>query len=192
MNKFAFVAFIVVFGWILAACATPPTEDMNRAHDAVIRAENDADAVAYAPAEIIRAREALSRMQSEADAKRYDAARNFAAEAIAYAERAIDEGWAGATRARSEAAALLNGLETPLSETRTAISSARQVDNINLDFDTLSRDMGTAGQTYDSARQSLNDNNYRDAIAGGHSVRSMLSDINSTINYAVQDAARKR
>jgi hypothetical protein len=181
--------FIAVL--ILTACARPPVDEMNKAHDAVIRAENDADAVNYAPNTLIRARDALTRMQSEADARRFDEARNFANEAIRIAEGAIAEGRTGEVRARDEAANLVSSLEVPLAETSSVLSAARQAGNLDLDFDALSGDLDSARLSYDDARQSLADNNFRDAIARSQNVRSLLSDINARINQAAQVVIRK-
>jgi hypothetical protein len=193
MKKFIVMSTAVfIFGWVLAACATPPTNEMNRATDAVTRAENDADAVTYAPNTLIRAREDLARMQSEADAKRYDAAKNYAAEAINEAERAIVEGRAGALRARDEAVNLINNVGNLQTETTNALNTARQVSGLQLDFDSLSWDLDAAGRLYDEARQSLQANNYPDTIARAGNARSIFSDINTRITGAAQDSSRKR
>jgi hypothetical protein len=184
------VVFIVVL--VLSACAAPPMEEMQKARDAVFRAENDADAVAYAGNLVIRARDALTRMESEADSKRYDAAKEFAAEAINNAERAVAEGQSAKERSRSEAAALLDALQNLLTETQSAINAARGVPNILLDFNALAQDMEQALRIYDEARQSFQAGDYRDAAAKGQSVRSLLSDINTRINEAAFDTSRKQ
>jgi len=186
------IAFLIILGLLLAACATPPTEEMNKAQDAVTRAENDADAVTYAPNTLARAREALNMMQKEANEKRYDSAKNYANEAINNAEKAIADGKAAAARARDEAARLVNGLQTPLAETATAIDTAKQVDDIDLDFNALSDDLASARENYDNAQQSLQDNNYSDAVSKGTFVRGVLSDINSKITDGAQAVARKK
>jgi len=186
------ITFFIILGLMLAACATPPTEEMNKAQDAVTRAENDADAVTYAPNTLARAREALNMMQREANEKRYDSAKNYATEAINNAEKAIADGKAAAARARDEAAALVNGLQMPLSETTSALNSASQVDDIDLDFNALSDDLASARQDYDSARQSLQDSDYNDAVSKGQQVRGALSDINSKISEGAQAASRKK
>ena len=185
------IAFLIILGLGLAACATPPTEEMNKASDAVIRAENDADAVIYAPNILIRARDALTRMQSEVNAKRYDTAKSYAAEAISNAERAIAEGKAGAARARDEATNLVNGLQTPLAETASALDTAQQND-IELDYDTLSDDLDLANKTYNDAQQSLESNDYPDVIAKCSAVKPILADINNSINEGVQASLRKK
>jgi len=181
-----------VLGLFMAACAKPPTEEMNKAQDAVIRAENDADAVNYAGNTLTRARDTLAKMQSEADAKRYDAARNLAAEAVSTAEKAIEEGKTGAARAKDEAANLLNSLSGPLADTSNALSAARQIKGITLDFDALSKDLDSANTTYNEARQNLLANNFREATAKGQSVRSLLAGINTGINEAIQAKSRKQ
>ena len=183
---------LVVFGLIMAGCAKPPVEEMNKAQDAVLRAENDADAVTYAGNTLIRAREALVKMQGEADAKRYEAAKNFAAEAVSNAEKAIADGKAGAMRARDEATNLISSLSGPLAETANAIEAAKQVKNIKLDFNELSSDMDTARRGYDEARQSLISNNYRDASAKSQTVRTLLAGINAKITNAAVAESRKK
>jgi len=191
MKKFYFCLLAVfVFAFILAACATPPTEEMNRAHDAVIRAESDPDAVRYAPAILIRARDALNRMETEAEAKRFDGARTFATEAITSAERAVAEGRSGAGRAREDAIRLMDSLSIPLAETERAVSAARgQV--LLLDFNALRGDMDITRQTYEGARLDIQTGNFLDAITKGQIVRSNLSDINTRLTGAAQALSRK-
>jgi len=182
---------LLVFGLILAACATPPVEEMDRAHDAVIRAESDPNAVNYAGHLLTLARDALTRMQSEADARRFEAARNFAAEAINLAERAITEGGTGAARARAEAEALLDILSAPLAETTNAVNAAQQAGNLDLDFDALAEDLDLARRSYNNGRQSLVTNNYNDAITLGNNARAIITDINGRLNAAAQLVLRK-
>ena len=186
------ITILVVIILALAACAAPPVEDMQKAQDAVMRAESDADAVAYAGSSIVRARDALTRMQDEAEAKRYDAAKNFAVEAVSYAEQAIADGRTGVARAMDEAANLINSLAGPLAETAGALNAVRSVEGIQLDFDSLVRDLSTAQNTYDEAWQSFNADNYRDTIEKGQAVRSMLADINARITDAAIVTSRKQ
>ena len=183
---------VVFFTLVVSACAAPPLEEMQKAQDAVTRAESDADAVAYAGNYIIRARDALTRMQSEADSKNYDAAKEFAAEAVSNAERAIAEGKSAKERSRSEASALLDSLQTLIGETQNVLDNAKNVPNILLDFNALTQDMDTARGTYDEARQNFQSGNNKDAIAKGQTVRTLLSDINARINEAAVDTSRKK
>jgi len=191
MKKFIIILPFVL-GFIVAGCAKPPVDEMNKAQDAVIRAENDADAVTYAGTTLIRAREALTKMQSEADAKRYEAAKDLAAEAVSNAEKAIEDGKTGAVRARDEATNLISSLAGPLEETAKSLEAAKHVQNIKLDFDALSVDMDTARKDYDDARQSLLAGNYRDSSAKSQTVRSLLAGINARITDAAQAESRKR
>ena len=186
----AFLA-VSIFALVLSACATPPTEEMQKAHDAVIQAESDSEAVAYAGNALIRARDALTRMESEAEAKRYDAAKNYAAEAISNAERAIADGKSGAVRAKDEAASLLNSLAGSLAETISAVNNAK-AQNLPLDFDSLVRDINLAQKTLDDAWQSFYSGNYLDAAGKAQNVRALLADINGRLTYEVQAASRKQ
>ena len=187
------IAFLMIFIFgFLCACSTPPKEEMEKANNAVTRAENDADAVTYASSILVRARDALTRMQNEADAKRYDAAKSFAAEAVMQAERAIVEGKAGAARAKDEAENLVNSLSGPITETGNALDAAWKTEKLRLDFAALTADMEAARRTYDTARQSLQANRYRDAISQGQTVRSTLAGINAALTEKVQEVARKQ
>ena len=177
---------------LMSACSTPPKEEMEKAHDAVIRAENDADAVNFASNTIIRAREALARMEEEAGAKRYEAAKTYAAEAVTLAERAIAEGKTGLSRARNEAENLLNSLVIPLAETSNSLDAAWRTENLRLNFAALEADMVAANKTYGDARQSLGNDRYREAISQGQTVRSLLAGINSALTEGVQAVARKQ
>jgi len=130
-------------------------------------------------------------MQNEADARRYDAAKSFADEAINAAERAIADGRNAAARTRDEALTLVNGLSAPLEETSSTLSAAQRRGDLALDFEALSGNMDSARQSYDNAQQNIAQANYNDAITQGRNTRTLLSDINNTINSATQ-ATRKK
>ena len=175
---------------LLSACAKPPVEEMNKAIDALNRAENDYDAVTYAGNTLNRAREALARMQEEVDSKRFDSAKTYAADVVTYAERAMSEGRSNAAWAREEAANLLESLRTPLAQTESALNGAR-ASNADLDYNALTNSLDSANRNYGNAEQSLQANNYADAITRGQDVRSTLSDINASINAAAQALSSK-
>ena len=192
MKKIYFIIpAILILGWVLAACATPPVDDMNRAHEAVMRAENDPNVVAYASNTLLQARDALARMQTEADARRYNTTRTHAAEAISLAERAIADGRTGEARAREEAENTLRSVGQLLDETNSAVNAARRVPDIRLDFNAISREMSVARSAYEEAQRSFQEGNYRDVISRSQIIRSMLSDINDRLREALRAAGRK-
>ena len=135
MKKNIFIMIGIFF--VLTACAKPPTEEMNKAIEALNRAENDYEAVTYAGNTLNRAREALQKMQDEAASKRFDSAKIFAGDVVTYAERAVSEGKANASRIQEEAANLVSGLRIPLSETESALNTARQYKEVTGMIDKL-------------------------------------------------------
>ena len=182
---------LLVMAFSLAGCAKPPTEEMNNAVEAVTRAENDSNAVAYAADTLARAREALGRMHSEAASKRYDSAKSYAAEAIASAERAITEGQQGAARVKDEAAALINELKPLVVETGQGIAAAEKA-KLPLDFKSINNTFDTARRNVDIADSALSANKYQDAIKIGRSARSDLNGINQQLSNAAISTSRKK
>ena len=186
----SFIITAIVMVILLVACATPPTEEMNNAREAVSRAENDINAVTYAPNSIARAREALARMNTEADSRRFDTARAFAADAIAAAERAIAEGQTGAARARDEASALMNELPRLVQETRRGIDSARS-SGVELNYSQLEQDFTRARGTADQARSAFTGDRYQEALNLGRTARSDLAAINQRLTGGAFALSRK-
>jgi hypothetical protein len=190
------VPFILAIALALAAlisgCAKPPIEEMENAEAALVRAENDPDAVAYGNASIIRARDALASMRAEAAAKRYDSAKTYAQDVITAAERAIADGRTGAQRARDEAAASLNGVRTSLGETQRNIDAAKAVTGIQLDFDGIDGDYGSAQSQADQAQSALNAADYRSSLEKSQAARSLLGDINARISQASIATSQKK
>jgi hypothetical protein len=169
---------------------------MDAAESAVIRAENDSDAVNFAGSSLARAREALTRMREEAASKRYDAAKSFAAEAVNAANKAISDGransMAASARAGEEAAALLATVKNSLEETGRAIDNARTVEHIDLDFGIVDQDFDTARRTTDQAEVSLAGNKYQDSMEKSRTAQGILGDISSKLAGAAVAVSRKK
>ena len=182
---------LLIMAFSLVGCAKPPTEEMNNAVEAVTRAENDGNAVTYAADSLARARDSLGRMHTEAAAKRYDAAKSYAAEAIAIAERAITEGQQGAARVKDEAAALINELKPLVVETGQGIAAAEKA-KLPLDFKSINNTFDTARRNVDIADSALSANQYQDALKLGRSARSDLNGINQQLSNAVISVSKKK
>jgi hypothetical protein len=187
----AFVS-LTVLGFIVfpGGCAKPPADEMAAATEALIRAENDPDAVVFGETSLNRARDAVFRMKQEANAKRYDAAKSYAAEAVSAAEKAISDGQAAARRAREEAAALVSSIKDSFTETEGLLSNAKQ-NGLTLDYEALDRDMkdvrGAAEQAEAAAAA-----NPREAIDKGQAARAALSDIRGRISQGVRAISSKK
>ena len=191
MKVIKIVSVIIALVLMGTACASPPTTEMNNAIAAVTRAENDPDAVFYAGNTLIRARDALNRMQAEADAKRYDAARSYAAEAIAAADTAIADGRAGTIRARDEATALVQGLPAAIAETDQNIRAARGA-GLDLNFPALNHDLENVRQDTSQAESFLSANMFQDALDMGRTAQSGLTDINLRLSAAALAVSRDK
>lgn len=186
-----FVCAALFFALVLAGCAKPPTEEMNRAVEAVSRAENDADAALYAGNTLARARDSIKRMQSEANSKRYDAAKTYAAEAIAAADKAIADGRAAAARAKDEASALVAELRPAIAEAARGIDAAQSA-KLPLDYNAISKELDSARFSADVAQNALAANNYQDALSNGRTARAGISDINQKLSAAALAVSRKK
>jgi hypothetical protein len=189
MTKFFFAVLLAA---TLTACAKPPVEEMNNAESAVIRAENDADAVTYAAGVLSRARDALNRMRTEAEAKRYDTARTFAAEAVNAAERALSDGRAGAARLREEAGDLVAGLRDSVTGIEESIRSAKRTRELQIDYTALEGEFDEARRAAEQAEVSLAEQDYNEALDRGRTARSLLSDITGRLSAAASAASRKK
>jgi hypothetical protein len=185
------VALAVIAAVAVTACAKPPTEEMNNAYEAVTRAENDIDAVTYGGNSLARAREALANMQKEADSKRYDSAKSYATEAIAAAERAINEGRTGESRARDEASSLLSELRPLILETEQGIRAARSA-GLPLDFKSINSEFEDARGNVDSAQTSLSAGRFKESLEQGRTARSELNSINQQLSSSAMSVSRKK
>lgn len=175
---------------LFMSCSKPPTDEMNRAIEALTRAENDYDAVNYADNTLSRAREALRKMQEEAGVKRYETAKNFAADVVTLSERAVSEGRAEAIRVREEAANVVVALQIPLSEAETALNGAN-AGNFNVDYSGLTEILEEAKTAMEEAERSLSENTFEDVIEKSRDVRSALNGINAQLNEAARDLSKK-
>jgi hypothetical protein len=176
--------YIFCIGLVLfMGCAKPPTEEMERAREAVFKAENDANAVQYAPGTLARAKDAIKRMDMEADSKNYEAAKNHAAEAIAAAEKAINDGKTGAQRSGEEANSLISGLRTDIEDTTKNVASARY-SQIPLDYNSIDKTIINAHNMTDQAEVDQAMGRNQDALDKAKAVRADLTDINQKIANA--------
>jgi hypothetical protein len=181
---------LLVFVFALGGCDRPPAAEMEAASEALIRAENDPDAVAFGETSLNRARDAVFRMRQEAADKNYDAAKSYAAEAVGAAEKAVNDGRAAAQRAREEAASLLATVKNSLAETEGLLSNARQ-NALSLDYDALNRDLEDARRTIDQAEAAVTAR-LREALDKGQAARAALSDIRLRISQGARAATTKK
>ncbi|MDR2363983.1 MAG: DUF4398 domain-containing protein [Spirochaetaceae bacterium] len=191
-RRSVFIGAIMIIALLLAGCAKPPTEEMEKAAAAVTQAENDPDAVLYGEDSLIRAKNALTQMRVSADSKRYDEAKLLAQEAIDAAEKARNDGRLGATRAKEEAERLLSEAQNALTATEKTLNMAKDLDKVEADFDTLTRKLQTAGSIIGEAETALNASRYQDSQNKSREARAALGDITSEISGAVTKKSRKK
>jgi len=168
---------------LVMGCAKPPVEEMEKAREAVFKAENDANAVQYASGTLARARDAIKRMEMEADSKNYEAAKTNAAEAVLAAEKAINDGRISAQRAGEEAGSLISGLRVEIDETARNVAAARY-SLLALDYDTLDKAIVNAHNMTDQAEVDQVMGRNQQALDKARTVRSNLNDINQKVANA--------
>jgi vacuolar-type H+-ATPase subunit D/Vma8 len=187
--KVKLIYIFCVITVLFLGCAKPPVEEMDRAREAVFKAENDANAVQYAAGTLARARDAIKRMEMEADSKNYEAAKNHAAEAVAAAEKAIADGRSGAQRTAGETDTLISGLRLEIDETTKNVAGARY-SQLPLDYNALDRAIVDAHNTADQAEVDQVMGRNQEALDKARKVRSDLNDINQKVANAA--TARKK
>jgi len=180
------VNFIYIFCIVLVlvlGCAKPPVEEMQRARETVFKAENDANAVQYASGTLARARDAIKRMEAEAESKNYENAKTNAAEAIAAAEKAINDGKVSAQRAGEEANSLISGLRVEIDETTRNVAAARY-SQLVLDYNAIDKAIVNAHNMTDQAEIDQAAGRNQDALDKARTVRASLNDINQKVANA--------
>ncbi|GHV26002.1 hypothetical protein AGMMS4952_05130 [Spirochaetia bacterium] len=191
-KPFVYMCLIVLaLTVVMSGCAKPPTAEMNAAQEALTRAQNDPDAVAYGSPSLIRARDALATMQNQAALKKYDLAKAAAQDVINASEKAIADGKTGAVRARDEATNLLNGVQTQLGDTQKNIESARSR-NVRVDFNAINGDFNSAKTQVDDAQKDLSNANYQGSIQKSQSARAILGSIDNRLTQTSIATSRKK
>jgi vacuolar-type H+-ATPase subunit D/Vma8 len=181
--KVKLIYIFCIFMVLVLGCAKPPVEEMERAREAVFKAENDANAVQYASGTLARARDAITRMEMEADSKNYEAAKTHAAEAVTAAEKAINDGRISAQRAGEEANSLISGLRVEIEETTKNVAAARY-SQLALDYNALDREIVNAHNTTDQAEIDQAMGRNQEALEKARAVRANLNDINQKVANA--------
>ncbi len=192
-RKLSFGLFIVLgIVFMFAACAKPPTTEVEAAQSALSRAQADADAREYAPDSITRAENLVKRMQSALDAKEYDSAKSLALEAKDAAEKAIADGTAAKEKARVDASTAISNAKNLLTEVRKALNGAKSVRGIRLDIPVTESDTNAAAQTVTAADADFTNAAYTAAYTKAQDARSALAGIQRRIADAVQVATRRK
>jgi len=184
--------FAIVAMAFAASCAKPPVTEMEAANQALTKAEADADARLYAPESLTRARDLIARMKAGADEKRFDDAKNLAAEAVAAAEKAIQDGASGKAKAKRDAASLIATVKSTLAEVQQAFEAAKKVRGIKLDSASVEAGLREAAAALAGAESDNAKADYKAAIAKAQNARSSLAALQNLVTGAVQATSRKK
>ncbi len=96
------------------------------------------------------------------------------------------------TRARDESAAAVNAAKLLLAEAESALTSARDVKNISLDFATAAGELQDSAGLIAEAETDMAGGRYADAGTKAQTARSAISAVQRRIADAVQAAARSK
>jgi hypothetical protein len=175
----------------IAACASPPTDEMNAARNALSQAQNDPDASTYAGNEVSQAADLVSQMESAAASRKYDQAKTLAAQAVSTAKKAISDGQAAAGAAKNNASTLLSQVKQQYSQTQTSLNNAK-TGKLALDYDGMQKELSTAQTNIDAANVSFNNSRYNDATSTLQTVRTNLTSLQARIASGAQAVTRKK
>ena len=197
--KIRFIHILIIIFLLILGCESPPLDEVADARAAVFRAQSDPDASNYASETLARARVSLDIMETELNEKRYDAVRVRAAEAIAAADRAIEEGRLRADSARREASIEITVDDSGLSRLASIEASTKVQEEIeetlrdingarysllNLDYDSLDLRMARVFNLLDQAEADILAGRYQAALDKIREIREELVGINQLIANA--------
>ena len=178
--------------FILGSCAKPPTAEVEEAKAAVAGAESNSDVQMYAADALAKAKDSLTRMKKELDAKKYDSARTLALEATKNAGEAVSSAKTAKERIKTSTSAVLGSLKNALIETEKALTEAKKIRGIKLDFTSSDAEIDAVRKALASAEIDFNAASYKTAAEKGESAQSRLSSLTKSISDAVRSASKKK
>ncbi|MEJ5189289.1 DUF4398 domain-containing protein [Treponema sp. J25] len=187
--KPAILIVCVLAAW---ACTQPPTAEMQKATEAVTKAQQDPLVPVYAPESLQRATDLLAQMNEAAAAKKYDTARKLALDAQAAAEQAISDAKTRQEQAKNEANQAIEALKKAFPEAETALAAARKARNPRINIEKLSQDLQKARDSLKTAESSYASGQYKAAYEAAIAGRNTLSKIVETISSAAQVSSKKK
>ncbi|MCX7655991.1 MAG: DUF4398 domain-containing protein [Treponemataceae bacterium] len=185
-------AILIVFALVGWACTQPPTGEMQKATEAVTKAQQDPLVPIYAPESLQRATDLLAQMNEAAAAKKYDTAKKLALDAQAAAEQAISDATTRQEQARNEANKAIEALKKAFPEVETALTAARKARNPRINIEKLSQDFQKARASLNTAESSYATGQYKAAYDTAITGRNTLSSIMEAISRATQINSKKK
>ena len=162
------IGLILTIAFAVVGCPKPPTQEMDAAKAAILKARN-AEADVYAPETFRQATSALADAENKVTAEDYEGAKASALRATELAVRSTTEADTGKNQTRNEAQAIINRISSGLTDARSALNAAPRGKGADEDLDQLNSDLGQAEGSLNDARNNLSASKFKDALTQARS-----------------------
>ena len=197
MKKLGLVLMVLGLSFVLAGCASAPTEEVNASKAAVEAIQND-DVTTYAPEGLQEAQDNLNKALSEIqtqDAKfalsrDYKAASEMLKAAKDSAEKASNDAQANKAQAKADAEALIASLPTTLEEAKKVLAKAPRGKDTRADLEAMQNDLKLAEEALVEANTLMSQEKYKDALAKANSVKDSAAAVTEQVQAALDKLKR--
>jgi hypothetical protein len=192
------VALIVAAS--VVGCAKPPQAEIDSAKQALSTASASQDVKTYAPESLASAREAASAMEAEltvqeekfALTRKYDKAKQLAADAKTAADRAVSDAASAKERARNEASQLIASVRQALTDVRGMLDSMPKGKGTAADIAAIRADVDGAESQLMQADSTFASGDFLDAKAQAEAVMATVQRTKADIEQAIELSKSKR
>ncbi len=200
MRRTVWVGVALLVAALLVGCAKPPQAEIDAAKNALSTAAASEDVKTYAPESLSSAREAASALEAEvtiqdekfALTRKYDRAKQLAADAQAAAQRAVADAQAAKERARNEASQLIADVRQAVADVKGMLDSMPKGKGTAADIAAIRSDVDGAESALTMADSTFAEGDFLDAKAQAEAVMATAQRTRADIEQAIEMSKSKR
>ena len=179
------IGLVVCFAAAFVACEQPPEEEIKAAEGALSKAKA-AEADVYAEEIFRSATNTLKDAKDKVEQGEYEEARAAAIEAEERANQSVSQAETNKAKTRDDAQAIIDSTSPSVAEAREALNAAPRGKGADGDSDQFDADLGEAEASLNSARGSLENGMFKDALAQAQAAESKLGGVQDAVKTAMQ------